>query len=323
LISFFTSNEQSLHGVQDVMKRARAGHGRLPVDRMKLLVVPVPSRDESGSEYELADEWRGRYAEALGEFFADWTPKDEDPKNVLDFLKIPYFAYWSFGERVPVLEERDPENPKTLAYAYQPLARLVLTKLDWSEARAGTMSTELSRKHEAEAEQARLEARRLEEQGARNREAMAKTKRFLEGRLTEQVKNLRRLALRYRRIMLLLIVAGGGSGLMFPVAYYLYTQEGPVTLFTEFQVVAAMYFSAVVAAIALLLWRVARFDTRARIADMGAKELESRASLFSARVGADNAEDELQAFVGEIEQKVSEIQWAISHPRKFYSSATQ
>jgi hypothetical protein len=110
---------------------------------------------------------------------------------------------------------------------------------------------------------------------------------------------------------------------MFPVAYYLYTQEGPVTLFTEFQVVAAMYFSAVVAAIALLLWRVARFDTRARIADMGAKELESRASLFSARVGADNAEDELQAFVGEIEQKVSEIQWAISHPRKFYSSATQ
>jgi hypothetical protein len=76
-------------------------------------------------------------------------------------LKIPYLPYWSFGERIPVLEQEDPDNPKTLAYSYQPLARLLRSGLNWKEAREGTQATEDAQRLAAEAEKSRLEAARL------------------------------------------------------------------------------------------------------------------------------------------------------------------
>lgn len=133
LVTLFTATEQSLGGVKDVMLRARKGHASLPVDRNRLLIVPIPARDESNSEYKLAEIWRARFAADLADFFADWIPRDETPLRVLDRLRIPYLAYWSFGERLPVLEE-DVDNPKTLAYSYQLIARLIFSRLNWSEA---------------------------------------------------------------------------------------------------------------------------------------------------------------------------------------------
>ena len=49
LVAFFTANYLSLDGVADVLQRARRGHSRLPVDRRRLLIIPVPSRDETDS----------------------------------------------------------------------------------------------------------------------------------------------------------------------------------------------------------------------------------------------------------------------------------
>ena len=205
LVCLFTATEQSLGGVRDVMRRARDAHARLPVDRRRLLVVPLPARDESNSEYELAAKWRGDFARELHEFFVDWIPKDESAERVLDHLKIPYFPYWSFGERLPVVEE-DPDNPKTLAFSYQLVARLLLGKLNWEEVLKGTQSTEagvaqkvLVEEKAAEAVRIRAEAVQAETEraaGERERERAEAAKRFqefIETRLSPIVmENIRR-----------------------------------------------------------------------------------------------------------------------------------
>jgi hypothetical protein len=161
LVAVFTSNEQSLQGVRKVLQSARRGHSKLPVDRRKLVVVPVPSRDESNSEHDMAEQWRERFSSELADFFKDWAPSGERNTTILNLLKIPYLPYWSFGERIPVLEQEDPDNPKTLAYSYQPLARLLRSGLNWKEAREGTQATEDAQRLAAEAEKSRLEAARL------------------------------------------------------------------------------------------------------------------------------------------------------------------
>lgn len=195
LLTFFTANEQSLVGVRDVMTRAREGHERLPVDRRRLLLVPIPSRDESNSEYKLASEWRKRFASELEAFFKDWIPKDETAERVLNHLKIPYFPFWSFGERLPVLEE-DPDNPKTLAFSYQLIARLLIGKLDWQEVREGTRAAGAEAAQQMQVQEKRREVelvratvqreaeeRRRAEERERAREQEARLARFVAERL--------------------------------------------------------------------------------------------------------------------------------------------
>ncbi len=156
LVCLFTTTEQSLQGVKDVMDRAKEAHATLPVDRRRLLVVPLPARDESRTEYKLAKEWRGRFATELERFYKDWVPKDDTAESILDLLKIPYVAFWSFGERLPVLEE-DVDNPDKLAYFYQLVARLMLGRLDLQDVKKGTGAAQVSEEQKAEA------ARRAEE----------------------------------------------------------------------------------------------------------------------------------------------------------------
>ena len=157
VLTLFTASGQSLAGVKDVMMRARRAHADLPVDRKRLVIVPVPARDESSNEYKLAKEWRQRFAQELDSFFREWAPESEKTEEILDRLKIPYFAYWSFGERLPVMEE-DPDNPKTLAFSYQLVARLLLGKLNWTEVKEGKAATEAAAEHKAKAEKLALEA---------------------------------------------------------------------------------------------------------------------------------------------------------------------
>lgn len=213
LVSLFTTNEQSLAGVKDVMQRARRAHAQLPLPRKRLIVVPTPARDESSSEFQLAAQWRSRFAAELESFYADWIPKDETPLRVLDLLKIPYLPYWSFGERLPVLEE-DADNPKTLSYSYQLLARLILSRLDLRELRGGQQASEALTTQIVAVELGRIEAaatrekahieaaereRRRQEEHARQREQA--TREFLDRVWQPGIVG-------YRRVAMALLVAG-------------------------------------------------------------------------------------------------------------------
>jgi cellulose biosynthesis protein BcsQ len=193
VVTFFTASGQSLAGVKDVMVRARRAHADLPVDRKRLVIVPIPARDESSNEYKLAKEWRERFARELDVFFREWAPESEKSEDILDRLKIPYFAYWSFGERLPVMEE-DPENPKTLAFSYQLVGRLLLGRLNWEEVKHGTVSTEAAAEQKVKAGKLVLEATQVrvgaQREFAEREMARLEQQRqhFLEGRWQPMVK---------------------------------------------------------------------------------------------------------------------------------------
>ena len=135
LVLLFVSNHQNVTGVKQVMERAVRTRSKLPVNRSKLLAVPVPARDERDRERDKSKEWQEIYAREFAGLYGEWLPKTVKPEDALNKLYIPYIAAWSFGERIPMLEDaRERADPSSLGMAYARLATLLARRLDWTEA---------------------------------------------------------------------------------------------------------------------------------------------------------------------------------------------
>ena len=135
LVLFFVSNYQNVEGVKQVMERAVRTRANLPVNRSKLLAVPVPARDERDREYDKSLEWQAIYAKEFAGLYREWLPRTIDPTDALNKIYIPYIASWSFGERIPVLEgSRERSDPSSLGAAFTRLATLLAHRLDWTAA---------------------------------------------------------------------------------------------------------------------------------------------------------------------------------------------
>jgi MinD-like ATPase involved in chromosome partitioning or flagellar assembly len=132
IVLLFTANAQSLYGAIDVVQRAKRLRDSLPFDRSKLLVLPVVTRFESRVEYALAQEWLEIFATQLTPLFEEWTSSKTTASELLNFTKIPYVPYWSFGEKIPVLEEgtRDPES---IGFVLETLTALLVRELSNTE----------------------------------------------------------------------------------------------------------------------------------------------------------------------------------------------
>jgi Mrp family chromosome partitioning ATPase len=130
LVLFFSANDQSLEGAASVVAAAREQRKLLPIDRDLLLAVPVPSRVDKWSEIETGRFWKNKIAARMSEYYLDWLPPGSSPGEVLDQLILPYISYWSFGERLPVVEEGTTDK-YGLGSAYELLAKLIENKLDW------------------------------------------------------------------------------------------------------------------------------------------------------------------------------------------------
>jgi cellulose biosynthesis protein BcsQ len=119
----FTANEQSIAGSLDVARTAQAQRRALSIERADLVVVPIVSRFEGRVEKKIADEWLARIAKDFAPFYARWAHESVRSEHLLTFLRVPYVPYWSFGEKLPVLEEgtRDPE---TIGYSLETIAAL-------------------------------------------------------------------------------------------------------------------------------------------------------------------------------------------------------
>src|SRR6266446_6123687 len=66
LVLLFVTNRQSVDGVKDAMDRALRARSKLPVNRSKLLAVPVPARDERDREYANSLEWHRIFSSEFG-----------------------------------------------------------------------------------------------------------------------------------------------------------------------------------------------------------------------------------------------------------------
>ena len=136
LVLLFTTTETSVQGVIDVMTAARKQQSKLPFERQKLLALPVPARDESRTEFKKAAEWKEDFANRFSEYYRDWLPAERTPIDVLNLLRIPYIPFWSFGESLPVVDP-STSDPSSLGAAYEVLARLIETDLDWHKVLSG------------------------------------------------------------------------------------------------------------------------------------------------------------------------------------------
>ena len=139
----FTTNINSLDGCINVVNRAKRARDKIPYDRGHLITIPIPSRDESRTEYESSLRWKDIFINKLRTFYAEWIPENTNLNAVIDNLKVPYIPYWSFGDRLPVIEEGT--NESTIGFAYERIALLLTNDFDWNKVRGGYNLEEASK----------------------------------------------------------------------------------------------------------------------------------------------------------------------------------
>lgn len=130
LVVLFTPTEQSLQGVKGVALRAMAAQRKLPYDRINLLTLPIPTRIDN-TEFKLTKEWFELFETELKDIYSNWMTETYRI-SLKDFLlnsKIPYISYFSFGEKLPVLEE-GVQNPTGMGFSYESVAALLATRLN-------------------------------------------------------------------------------------------------------------------------------------------------------------------------------------------------
>jgi tetratricopeptide (TPR) repeat protein/cellulose biosynthesis protein BcsQ len=132
LLIWFTTTQTSMSGVKDVAEIAIQAQDELPFDRNPLLVLPVPARDESRTEVKLYEMWKEIIVGEFGDFYRQWLPSQATAHEVVEKLRIPHIPYWSFGERLAVVEE-GTTDVSSLGWSYEFLSKLIFFHLEWKD----------------------------------------------------------------------------------------------------------------------------------------------------------------------------------------------
>jgi MinD-like ATPase involved in chromosome partitioning or flagellar assembly len=132
LVLMATANDQSLDGIVDVAERARAARARMPLDKPVLHCLPVPSRFDVHMESAISAKWLQKFATRLEPYYRTWLHSAIAPSDILAHVKIPYTPVWSFGERLPVIEE-GTADPESIGFALETLGALLAHKLAHSD----------------------------------------------------------------------------------------------------------------------------------------------------------------------------------------------
>jgi MinD-like ATPase involved in chromosome partitioning or flagellar assembly len=130
-----TANNQSLAGGLDVVARAIEQRTKLSYDRQSLHVMPIVSRLDMREEYELATQWLEKLESALRPLYATWVSPQVAPASIIQYTRVPYHSYWSYGERLAAVEERG-RDPESISYYLHNVAALLAANL----AEAGMLS---------------------------------------------------------------------------------------------------------------------------------------------------------------------------------------
>jgi cellulose biosynthesis protein BcsQ len=144
LVTLFTANHQSLEGTSNVVDRIKLRRTSLPFDRAQLLVLPVISRFELRVEYEKSQEWLNESSRVFKPLYSEWLHSDISVTDILNFTRIPSIPYWSFGEKLPVIE-KGTNDPEDIGYWIENLAILIADNLSSSKILFENRGTAISR----------------------------------------------------------------------------------------------------------------------------------------------------------------------------------
>lgn len=128
----FTPNHQSLDGVLEVLKRAEEQRAQLPFERGRIPALPVITRFEATIEVDLARKWMSIFEERLAGTVTQWSHRDVALPDLLPHLRVPHVSHWSFGERLPVVDE-GTSDPLGIGFAFETLAAVITTRLEGTD----------------------------------------------------------------------------------------------------------------------------------------------------------------------------------------------
>jgi MinD-like ATPase involved in chromosome partitioning or flagellar assembly len=124
LVLLFTATEQAIDGVVDVALRANNAQKELLTDRLRLVSIPVASRFDSNEEFKISQQWIKKFSSKLKPIYCNWLPTSVNAKEMIEATKIPYSSYFSFGEKMAVVEQSRNDSGG-LAYSYENIAALI------------------------------------------------------------------------------------------------------------------------------------------------------------------------------------------------------
>ncbi len=132
LVFLFAPNRQGFEGALRSVDHAIEARARLPLNRSRLLTLPLPARLDLREEYTIGRRWMERFAEELAPFYAPWAHEDATPDKLLEHLRVPYQGIWSYGEELPVLTESDTDR-EAVSYWIATVAALLARRFGHSE----------------------------------------------------------------------------------------------------------------------------------------------------------------------------------------------
>jgi MinD-like ATPase involved in chromosome partitioning or flagellar assembly len=133
-VFLFTANQQSIEGASGAAQRVLDTRSAFPIDREQLLCLPVLSRFAQDKEYDLATHWMNLACSAVGDSYRPWLNQKIDVASFVRMTRIPEMAYWTFGERLPViLEKENFSDPQSISYPILNIAALLVKNLSGSD----------------------------------------------------------------------------------------------------------------------------------------------------------------------------------------------
>ena len=124
LVLLFTATKQAFEGILNIAKITDEGQKSLAIDRLRLLILPIPSKFDSRDEFKISQEWLNDFSKRLKPIYENLLPTSVKQKEILEVTKIPYISYFSFGEKLPVIEQGTTDSTG-LGYAYENIAALI------------------------------------------------------------------------------------------------------------------------------------------------------------------------------------------------------
>jgi len=131
LVFMFTANRQSIEGACDVARRSMDSRVQLPFERNRLITMPILARYEQRVEFRIATKWDREISTNLAPFYKGWIPARTSPDEILKHTRVPYVAYWTFGEQLPVVVDRERnDDPEAVNFSMLNVAALLANGLN-------------------------------------------------------------------------------------------------------------------------------------------------------------------------------------------------
>jgi CRISPR-associated protein Cmr6 len=128
LVFVFTACSQSIEEGLRFIDGVQNSRQFFPHSLGRLTILPLLSRWDGEDEVDLAAEWQSRIEPIIFPYVESWLPRDFSVRRVLEELRVPHVARFSFGEQLPVLTH-SITDPKLPGRAFNLLAQLISSDL--------------------------------------------------------------------------------------------------------------------------------------------------------------------------------------------------